>query len=323
MSDPEATAHAAGRTINVVENRAGKQTLGQLLYRFPILLPLLLVAAPLAWMLLIYEGSLATLLFQSFYTFDSFSATVKPIFTVDNYVQVFEWSSLQIVIRSVAMASAVTLAAAIIGFPIAYAAARHARGRLKAAFYVAVMMPLWSAYLVKVYAWKMILAKEGVITWLLNGVGLGWALDWLLALPGVGGPSLSLSYIGTFLVFLYLWAPMMILPLQNALERVPNSFIEASADLGGTGPQTLRRIVVPLALPGFAAGSIFTFSLTLGDYIAPQIIGNSRPFIGQAIFALQGTAGNVPLAAAFSVMPIIILIIYMRFAKRMGAFDAL
>ena len=221
------------------------------------------------------------------------------------------------------MAAAVTLAAAAIAFPIAYYAARYARGRWKALFYLAVMLPLWSSYLVRVYAWKLILAKEGIITWLAGKLNLTWALDALLSVPVIGGPSLSISYIGTFLVFLYVWLPYMILPTQAALERVPKSLIEASADLGATPAQGFRTVILPLALPGLVAGSIFTFSLTLGDYIIPQIVGTSRYFIGQAVYTLQGTAGNIPLAAAFTVVPIVVMGLYLMIARRLGAFDAL
>jgi putative spermidine/putrescine transport system permease protein len=223
----------------------------------------------------------------------------------------------------VLMASAVTLASAVIAFPIAYYAARYARGTTKALFYLAVMMPLWSSYLVKVYAWKLILAKEGIVTWVTTQLHLTWVIDALLSLPSIGGPSLSISYIGTFLVFVYIWLPYMILPVQAALERVPKNLIEASADLGANPGQSFRTVIFPLALPGVIAGSIFTFSLTLGDYIVPQIVGNSRLMIGQAVYTLQGTAGDIPLAAAFSVVPMVIMGIYLAIAKRMGAFDAL
>ena len=185
------------------------------------------------------------------------------------------------------------------------------------------MLPLWSSYLVKVYAWKLILAKEGIVSWIAGQLHLTWALDAILAIPVIGGPSLSISYLGTFLVFCYVWLPYMILPAQAALERVPGNLIEASADLGAQPAQTFRAVILPLALPGVIAGSIFTFSLTLGDYIIPQIIGNSSYFLGQAVYTLQGTAGNIPLAAAFTVVPIIIMLIYLSIAKRMGAFDAL
>ena len=185
------------------------------------------------------------------------------------------------------------------------------------------MRPLWSSYLVKVYAWKLILAKEGIITWAATGIGAGSVLDAVLATPVIGGNSLSTSYIGTFIVFVYVWLPYMILPMQASLERVPNSMLEASADLGASGLRTLWSVTLPLALPGVIAGSIFTFSLTLGDYIIPQIIGNSASFIGMAVYQLQGTAGNIPLAAAFAVIPILIMLIYLAIARRLGAFDAL
>src|SRR5262249_56629675 len=168
----------------------------------------------------------------------------------------------------------------------------------------AVMMPLWSSYLVKIYAWKLILAKEGIMTWLAGELHLDWLLDAVLGLPVVGGPSLSFSYLGTFVVFVYVWLPYMILPTQAALERVPVNFIEAAADLGADPRQTFRTVTFPLALPGIIAGSIFTFSLTLGDYIVPQIVGNSRPFIGQAVYTLQGTAGDNPLGGGFPLPPV-------------------
>jgi putative spermidine/putrescine transport system permease protein len=297
--------------------------LSDLFYRRPGVLIAMLLGPPLAWIGIVYIGSLLALLLQSFYHLDDFSGVILHEFTLSTYGQLFEISNLQTIGRTVAMAAIVTIASAIIAFPIAYYAARFARGKTKALFYLAVMMPLWSSYLVKVYAWKLILAKEGIITWAANGLGLGWALDALLSTPVIGGSSLSFSYVGTFLVFLYIWLPYMILPLQAALERVPKNFIEASADLGATPRQTFRSVILPLAMPGMIAGSIFTFSLTLGDYIIPQIVGNSRPFIGQAVYTLQGTAGDIPLAAAFTVVPMLIMGVYLALAKRAGAFDAL
>ena len=297
--------------------------LSDLFYKRPGALTAMLLGPPLAWIGIVYIGSLLALLLQSFYHLDDFSGIILHEFTLSTYGQLFEASNLQTIGRTVAMAAIVTIASAIIAFPIAYYAARFARGKTKALFYLAVMMPLWSSYLVKVYAWKLILAKEGIITWAANGLGLGWALDALLSTPVIGGSSLSFSYIGTFLVFLYIWLPYMILPLQAALERVPKNYIEASADLGATPRQTFRTVIFPLALPGVIAGSIFTFSLTLGDYIIPQIVGNSRPFIGQAVYTLQGTAGDIPLAAAFTVVPMLIMGVYLFLAKRAGAFDAL
>jgi putative spermidine/putrescine transport system permease protein len=300
---------------------AGK--ISDVFFARPRLLTLLLLAPPLLWIGVVYVGSLFALLLQSFYSLDDFSGIVIHKFTLSTYGQLFEGSNVQIILRTVTMAALVTITSAIIAFPIAYYAARYARGWRKALFYLAVMMPLWSSYLVKVYAWKLILAKEGVITWFAGALHLNWLLNGILALPVIGGPSLSFSYIGTFLVFVYIWLPYMILPTQAALERVPANFIEASADLGADPGQTFRTVIFPLALPGIVAGSIFTFSLTLGDYIIPQIVGNSRLMIGQAVYTLQGTAGNIPLAAAFTVVPMVIMAFYLWMAKRMGAFDVL
>ncbi|MGE0004786.1 MAG: ABC transporter permease [Parvibaculaceae bacterium] len=293
------------------------------LFRKPFLLLTLLLAPPLLWLGIVYLGSLLALLAQSFFSIDEFSGLINREFTLSTYRELFSLANLDVIRRSLAMAVAVTLAAALIAFPIAYYAARYARGRWKAFFYLAVMLPLWSSYLVRVYAWKLILAKEGIITWLADKLHLTWLLDAILAIPVIGGPSLSISYIGTFLVFLYVWLPYMILPTQAALERVPANLIEASADLGALPRQTFWTVIFPLALPGLVAGSIFTFSLTLGDYIIPQIVGTSSYFLGQAVYVLQGTAGNIPLAAAFTVVPIVIMAVYLTIAKRMGAFDAL
>jgi putative spermidine/putrescine transport system permease protein len=309
----------------VVERRRGGvlRALSDTLFRRPRLLLLILLGPPLLWLGVVYVGSLVALLAQSFFALDPFSGRVVYEPTLATYAELLSRANLDIILRTVAMAAAVTLAAAVIAFPIAYYAARYARGRWKALFYLGVMLPLWSSYLVRVYAWKLILAKEGILTWLAGKLHAAWLLDAILALPVIGGPSLSISYIGTFLVFLYIWLPFMILPIQAALERVPASLIEASGDLGARPRQTFRAVIFPLALPGIVAGSIFTFSLTLGDYIIPQIVGSSRLFIGQAVYAHQGTAGNITLAAAFTVVPIVIMGIYLWAAKRMGAFDAL
>jgi putative spermidine/putrescine transport system permease protein len=294
-----------------------------LFWRRPGLLSLALIALPLLWLGVVYVGSLFALLWQSFYSIDEFSGTVVKEFTLKTYRELLLPQNFDVIVRTVTMAAAVTLASVAVAFPIAYFAARHAKGRWKAVFYLGVMLPLWSSYLVKVYAWKLILAKEGIVTWAAEGIGAGNVLDAVLATPVIGGNSLSTSYIGTFLVFLYVWLPYMILPMQASLERVPTSMLEASADLGAGSWRTFRSVILPLALPGVIAGSIFTFSLTLGDYIIPQIIGSGRYFIGQAVYTLQGTAGNVPLAAAFSVVPIVIMLVYLAIARRMGAFDAL
>jgi len=292
-------------------------------WRRPGLLLFLMLTPPVLWLGIIYLGSLIALLLQSFFSIDEFSGLINREFTLKTYGELLLPSNLDIIIRTVSMAAVVTLGSAVIAFPIAYYAARYARGKWKALFYLGVMLPLWSSYLVKIYAWKLILAKEGILNWLFAKVHLTWLLEAWLSLPIVGGNSLSVSFTGTFIVFVYVWMPFMILPIQASLERVQGNLIEASADLGASPGQTFRNVLFPLALPGIVAGSIFTFSLTLGDYIIPQIIGNSQLFIGQAVYAHQGTAGNIPLAAAFTVVPIVVMGLYLWAAKRMGAFDAL
>ena len=322
VRDPHAPERGTAMSA-IFPARSLADRLTALFWRKPKLLLVLLITPPLVWLGVVYLGSLIALLLQSFYSIDDFSGVVVPEFTLKTYAQLLKPQNLYIILRTISMAAAVTLASAIVAFPIAYYAARFAKGRWKAAFYLGVMLPLWSSYLVKVYAWKLILAKEGIVTWAANATHTGGLLDAVLALPVIGGNSLSTSYIGMFLVFVYIWLPYMILPMQASLERVPTTMLEASADLGATRAQTFRTVVLPLAMPGMVAGSIFTFSLTLGDYIIPQIIGNSASFIGMAVYQLQGTAGNVPLAAAFAVVPIGIMLIYLTLAKRAGAFDAI
>ncbi|MFN0114929.1 MAG: ABC transporter permease [Paracoccaceae bacterium] len=307
----------------ILPERGPGDRISAVFWRRPNLLLFLLVSPPLIWLGLVYLGSLAALLLQSFYSIDEFSGLVVREFTLKTYAELFRASNFDIIVRTLAMSAAVTIACAVVAFPIAFYAARYARGRWKALFYLGIMLPLWSSYLVKVYAWKLILAKEGIVTWVAERAHAGFILDAALSIPGIGGNSLSTSYLGTFIVFVYIWLPYMILPMQASLERVPNSMLEASQDLGATSAQTFRTVVLPLALPGVIAGSIFTFSLTMGDYIIPQIVGNSSRFIGLAVYQLQGTAGNIPLAAAFAVVPIVIMLIYLWLAKRAGAFDAL
>ena len=284
----------------------------------------LLLLPPLLWLGTVYLASLFALLTQSFYAIDEFTARIVPEFTLKTYGQLFtQPANVDIVLRTVFMAVAVTAAAAVVAFPLANYMARHAGPKMKALCYVGVMLPMWTSYLVKVYAWRLILAKQGIASWAMTSLGLGGALDALLATPVVGGPSLASSYIGMFIVFVYMWLPFMILPLAAALERVPGSLLQASADLGARPGQTFRNVVLPLALPGLAAGSVFTFSLTLGDYIIPSVVGAPGYFIGMMVYQQQGTAGNMPLAAAFSVVPIVLIAVYLALAKRLGAFDAL
>jgi len=300
-----------------------QRRLSDLLYTRRGVLLLALLAPPLLWFGVIYLGSLFALLANAFFGLDEFTGQVVREFTLKNFVELAAPANVDVARRSVTMAVLVTLACVAIGFPLAYYMARYATGAQKAALYIAVMLPLWSSYLVRLYAWKLLLAKEGAISWAAQQLHLTWLLQALLELPAVGGPSLSFSALGTFIVFVYMWLPFMILPIQAAVERIPGSYIEASSDLGATPAMTLAKIILPLAMPGIAAGSIFTFSLTLGDYIIPQVIGDSTNYIGQVVYKQQGVAGNVPFAAAFSLVPIVVIGVYLWFAKKLGAFDAL
>jgi putative spermidine/putrescine transport system permease protein len=211
----------------------------------------------------------------------------------------------------------------LLAFPLAYYIAKFSSPRIKTWLLIAVTLPLWSSYLVRVYAWKLILAKEGILSWFINLLHLDGLLNWLLSIESIGGSSLAISPLGMFIVFIYIWLPYMIIPIQTALERVPKSLLEASSDLGAKPLQTFRTVILPLAFPGVVAGSIFTFSLTLGDFIIPLAIGNSKFFIGQAVYSYQGTGGNVPLAAAMTMGPVVIMVVYLLIARRLGAFDAL
>jgi len=293
------------------------------LYQRPKLILALLLGPPMIYMLVVYLGSLVALLLNSFFYLEEFTGLVVHQFTLRTYVQLFTPTNLGIFGRTAGMALAVTFADVIVAFPLAYYIARFAPQKIKTYLYIAVTLPLWSSYLVRVYAWKLILAKEGIISWFLNLFGLQFILDKLLSIPAIGGSSLSLSPIGMFIAFCYIWLPYMIVPMQTALERVPKSLLEASSDLGANGAQTFRNVILPLAFPGVIAGSIFTFSLTLGDFIIPQVLGNSRFFIGQAVYSYQGTAGNIPLAAAFTMGPVVIMVVYLLVARKLGAFDAL
>ncbi|MDP1954483.1 MAG: ABC transporter permease [Polaromonas sp.] len=312
----------AGVMAHTARQKLANQ-LSNLLYTRRGLLLALLLTPPLAWFGVVYLGSLFSLLANSFFRLDDFTGQVVREVGLDNFVEIFTPTNLDVALRSTTMAVLVTLACAVIGFPIAFYMARHARGSQKALLYVAVMLPLWSSYLVRLYAWKLLLAKEGAISWVAQNLHLQWLLDGLLSMPVLGGSSLSFSPLGTFIVFVYMWLPFMILPILAAIERIPGSYLEASADLGASPAQTFRQVIFPLAMPGVAAGSIFTFSLTLGDYIIPQVIGNSTLYIGQVVYRQQGVAGNLPFAAAFSLVPIAIIGVYLWLAKRKGAFDAL
>jgi putative spermidine/putrescine transport system permease protein len=261
-------------------------------------------------MAVIYLGSLALLLASSFWRLDVFTAEIVHDWGFTNFQTLWEGEVYRnIVLRTVGIAAAVTVTDIVLAFPLAYYAARLATPRMRNALLIAVVLPLWANYLVRVFAWRIILTPNGFLNWLANSIGLG-------------SLQLGRSNWAIWLTSVYLWLPFTLLPVYAALERVPASFIEASADLGARGWFTFRRVVFPLILPGIVAGSIFSFSLTLGDYIVPELVGNTQ-FIGNVIYDNVGVAGNTPLAAAFALVPIGIMAIYLTLAKRAGAFEAL
>ena len=233
--------------------------------------------------------------------------------TLSNFRQVFDTGQpyLRIAGRTIGIAAAVTLTDALLAFPLGYFMARVAGGRLRALLFVMVLLPLWASYLVRIYAWRTILAHDGAINWALNGLGL---------------PDQNIAYTNwaMWIVFSYVWLPFMVLPVYASLERIPDSYIEASADMGARGFRTFRSVILPLALPGVVAGSIFTFSLTLGDYITPLLVGGpSSSFVGNVVYGFIGINANIPFAAALAVIPVVIMGIYLTTARRMGAFEAL
>jgi putative spermidine/putrescine transport system permease protein len=299
------------------------QRISTYLYLRPRLILLLLLLPPLIWFVVVYIGALLTMLVNSFFSLNSFTGKVVHQFTLQTYAKLLIPTNLQIFFRTTLMALIVTLACIIVAFPLSYYMARFASPRSKTFLYLAITLPLWSSYVVRVYSWKLILAQEGIISWFARLLHLDGLLNWYLSSELLGGPSLSVSLTGVFIVFVYIWLPYMILPIQTALERVPKSLIEASSDLGANTAQTFRNVILPLAFPGVVAGSIFTFSLTLGDFIVPSLFGNSSFFIGKVVLTYQGTSGNIPLAAAFTMGPIVIMIVYLLIARRLGAFDAL
>jgi len=292
-------------------------------YRHPVLRLVLLLSPGLLWLGVLYLGSLGSLVLYSFWSLEEFTGLVVRRFTLSTFAQLGEPASYEIVLRTVTMAAAVSIACALLAFPISYYMARYASPRMKTFLYIAVIMPLWTSYLVRALAWRSVMAGEGVFMWTMERLGLDGVVRAILRTPVVGGPSLVQSKFSLFIVYVYLWLPYMILPVQAALERVPLSFLEASDDLGARPVVTFRRIVLPLAKPGLVAGSIFTFSLTLGDFILPQIFGTSEFFLGQMVYVQQGVAGNLPLAAAFTFVAMAVMVIYLAVAKRAGAFEAL
>jgi putative spermidine/putrescine transport system permease protein len=278
------------------------------LWRRPRLQLSLLLAGPIGWLVIAYLGSLAVLFVAAFWRLDTFTGQVVQDYGLDNFRTLVENDVYRsIVFRTVLIAAAVTVTDAILAFPIAFYMAKVARPRVRALLVIAVVMPLWSSYLVKVYSWRIILAEDGILNWALGPFGLSG--------PGFGN-------VATWLVFSYLWLPYMILPIYAGLERIPNSLMDASSDLGGGAWLTFRRVVLPLAWPAVVAGSIFTFSLTLGDYITPQIVSSTQ-FIGNVVYTNVGVANNLPLAAAFATVPVVIMVLYLLAARRLGAFESL
>jgi putative spermidine/putrescine transport system permease protein len=286
---------------------AGRRLAG-LLWRHPRAQLSLLLAGPVGWLLIAYLGSLAVLFVAAFWRLDTFTGQVVQEYGLDNFRTLIENDVYRsIALRTVLIAAAVTVTDALLAFPIAFYMAKLARPRVRALLVIAVLMPLWSSYLVKVYAWRIILAEDGILNWALDPFGLSG--------PGFGN-------VATWLVFSYLWLPFMILPVYAGLERIPDSLLDASGDLGGGAWLTFRRVVLPLALPAVVAGSIFTFSLTLGDYITPQIVSSTQ-FIGNVVYTNVGVANNLPLAAAFATVPVVIMLLYLLGARKLGAFESL
>jgi putative spermidine/putrescine transport system permease protein len=292
-------------------------------YRHPWSKLLILLLPAVLWLVVLYLGSIAGLLINSFWSIEEFTGLIDRTFTLSTYQDLFEPYNRDIVLRTFFMAAGVTVACAFLAFPLAYFMARYATRRSRFVLYLAVLMPLWSSYLVRALAWRQIFAREGVLYWALGKVGLDGLIDTLVKVPVVGGSSLIASKISLFVVYTYLWLPFMILPVEAALERVPGSFLEASSDLGARPKMTFRTIVLPLAKPGLIAGSIFTFSLTLGDFILPTMFGSSEFYLGQQVYTQIGVVGNTPLAAAFTFVAMAIMIVYLSIAKRAGAFESL
>jgi putative spermidine/putrescine transport system permease protein len=282
------------------------------LFRRPWLRAVMLLSAPGAWFVLIYLAALVILFLSSLWSVDEFTGKLVHTWTLDNFKTLFtEPTYRTIALRTIGIAAAVTVTDAILALPFAFYAARIAPRRLQTALFVAVLIPLWTSYLVRVYAWRLILAKDGILNWFLDQIGLG---------------SVNVAYSNTamWIVFSYIWLPFMILPVWSAIERVPDSYLEASADLGARGWHTFRRVLWPQVLPGIVAGSIFTFSLTLGDFITPTLVGGAgSDFIGNVVYRSVGVSNNVPFAAAFAVVPVVVMGIYLAIARRLGAFEAL
>jgi len=292
--------------------RAARLRLSGLFWRHPWAKALLLLAPPLLAFALVYLAALVALFVSSFWSVNPFTTEIQHIWNLDNYRTLWDSSAYRsIALRTIGIAAGVTLTDALLAFPLGYFMARIAGGRSRAFIFVAVLLPLWSSYLIRVYIWRLILDQNGVLNWTLRKVGL---------------PAANIGYSNwaVWLVFTYVWLPFMILPVYGALERIPESYIEASRDLGASALTTFRRVILPLALPGVVAGSIFTFSLTLGDYVTPLLAGGaSSQFIGNVVYQSVGVSNNVPFAAAFAAVPLAVMGVYLLLARRLGAFEAM
>ncbi|HLZ95616.1 MAG TPA: ABC transporter permease [Candidatus Dormibacteraeota bacterium] len=292
--------------------KGGASGLQALMWRLPWLRSLLLLLPPLGWMLLVYLASLALLLITAFWTIDTFTTQIVQVWNLDNFrIILTDQTYYRIIGRTVGLAALVTVTDIVLAFPLAYYMARVASRRVQTLLFAAVLLPLWASYLARLYSWVLILNHSGLLNWSLQSVGL---------------PPANIGYtnVAMWLVFSYIWLPFMIVPAYAALERVPDSLLEAAADLGAHQWRAVRDIVLPLVVPGIAAGSIFTFSLTLGDYITPILVGGaSSQFIGNVVYNNIGIANNVPFAAALAMVPVVIMAVYLLIAKRLGAFEAL
>jgi putative spermidine/putrescine transport system permease protein len=299
---------AAGRP----RKTGGAAPLQSLLWRRPWLRASLLLAPPLGWFVLIYLSSLALLLITAFWRINDFTTQIERVWNLDNFRTILLDPTYRLIIgRTLAMAVAVTVTDAIIAFPFAYYMARVASRRTQTLLFAAVLLPLWASYLARVYSWILILNHSGLLNWSMQSIGLP-------------APEIGYTNVAMWIVFCYIWLPFMIIPTYSAMERVPDSLMEAAADLGARRWRAVRDVVLPLALPGVVAGSIFTFSLTLGDYITPTLVGGAGSiFIGNVVYSNVGIANNVPFAAALATVPVAIMAVYLLVARRLGAFEAL
>ena len=288
--------------------RSVSRRLADLLHGRPRLQLSLLLSGPLGWLVVAYLGSLTVLFVAAFWRLDPFSGQIVHSYSTTNFETLWNTPVYRSIVgRTLGIAAAVTLTDVILAFPIAFYMAKVATPRVRSILLVAILMPLWASYLVKVYAWRQILNHDGILNWALHPLGLHG--------PGFGN-------VATWMVFSYLWLPYMILPVYAGLERIPNSLLDAAGDLGAQPWRTFRTVILPMAFPAVVAGSIFTFALTLGDYITPQLVSSTQ-FIGNVVYTNVGVANNLPLAAAFATVPVAVMVLYLLIARRLGAFEAL